>query len=134
MTAKYDVVIVGAGPAGLMAARTAGEQGLKVALLERKKDIPKIHRSCGGVLNVNEPTFGEVVKFDEDKGLINFTKAGTAIRYNGPHQDVYGFHLYSPGGRRLEFGNFAELRKAPKKNRLGLSISKELLLRRLLED
>ena len=37
MTNAYDLIIVGAGPAGLMAAKTAGEQGLKVALLERKK-------------------------------------------------------------------------------------------------
>ena len=35
----YDLIVVGAGPAGLMAAKTAGEQGLKVALLERKKNI-----------------------------------------------------------------------------------------------
>ena len=35
----YDVVVVGAGPAGLMAAKTAGENGLNVALLERKESI-----------------------------------------------------------------------------------------------
>ena len=52
MAKKYDLVIVGAGPAGLMAAKTAGEYGLKVALLERKRDIAEIRRSCAMMLLV----------------------------------------------------------------------------------
>ena len=39
MTELYDVLIVGAGPGGAMAAKVAGENGLKAALIERKKDI-----------------------------------------------------------------------------------------------
>ncbi|MCX8043389.1 MAG: NAD(P)/FAD-dependent oxidoreductase [Desulfobacterota bacterium] len=134
MAPTYDVVIVGAGPGGLMAARTAGAAGLRVALLERKKDIPKIHRSCGGVLNLNEPTYDQIVTLDEDNHLIQCTTMGWTIHYDGPFQNVYGFHIYSPGGRRLEFGNFAELRKNPKQNRMGASISKEQLLRQLLTE
>ncbi|MCP4713503.1 MAG: hypothetical protein GY868_00180, partial [Deltaproteobacteria bacterium] len=103
-----------------------------VALLERKRDIPRIHRSCGGVLNVNEATFGEIVRFDDERNLISMTRCGAEIFYDGPFQNVYGFHIYSPGGRRLEFGRFDGLRADPRKNRLGVSISKELLLRQLL--
>ena len=33
---KYDVVIIGAGPAGYVAAIRAGQVGLKVALVEKK--------------------------------------------------------------------------------------------------
>jgi len=37
----YDVAIVGAGPAGLMAAKTAAEKGLKVALIEKKSSVSR---------------------------------------------------------------------------------------------
>ena len=54
----YDVIVVGAGPAGLMAARTAAENGLRVALLERKTDIPKMRRLDGGAIGNG---FGAVI-------------------------------------------------------------------------
>ena len=36
---KYDVIVVGAGPAGMLAAKAAGNAGLEVALIERKTDL-----------------------------------------------------------------------------------------------
>lgn len=36
---RYDVVVVGAGPAGSMAARTAAERGLAVLLLDRRAEV-----------------------------------------------------------------------------------------------
>ena len=133
MATRYDVIIVGAGPAGLMAARTAGEEGLKVAILERKKEISRIRRSCAGAFNVNMPVFGATATFDEEKKQFNFT-IDITVNYDGLYQNIYGFHIYSPGGKRLEFGNIAELRKDPKKNRRGMAINKECMLRTLLEE
>ena len=46
MAKRYDVVIVGAGPGGAMAAKTAAENGLKTALLERKTNPAEITRGC----------------------------------------------------------------------------------------
>ena len=67
MAIKDDLIVVGAGPAGLMAVKTAGEEGLKVAVLERKNDITKVRRRCAGAFNVNMPVFGVSASFDEDK-------------------------------------------------------------------
>ncbi len=36
---KYDVVVVGAGPAGSMAARFAAEKGISVLVLEKDRDV-----------------------------------------------------------------------------------------------
>ncbi|MGL4732802.1 MAG: FAD-dependent oxidoreductase, partial [Fusobacteriaceae bacterium] len=38
---KYDLVVVGAGPAGIFAAIEVAEQGKKVLLLEKNKKIGK---------------------------------------------------------------------------------------------
>ena len=46
MAKKYDLIVVGGGPGGLIAAKTAAEDGLKVLLIERKRDITKVDRAC----------------------------------------------------------------------------------------
>jgi predicted Rossmann fold flavoprotein len=52
MTEKYDVIIVGAGAAGLMSAIESGKRGRKVLLLDHAKKIgEKIRISGGGRCN-----------------------------------------------------------------------------------
>jgi len=46
----YDVIVVGAGPAGSSAARAAAEKGLNVLLLE-KDSYPGENNACGGGVN-----------------------------------------------------------------------------------
>lgn len=48
MKKRYDVIVIGAGPAGLMAAISAGEQGASVLLLEKNKKAGKKLRMTGG--------------------------------------------------------------------------------------
>jgi len=47
---RYDLVVVGAGPAGATAAAVAARGGLRVALLE-KQPLPR-HKPCGGGMPV----------------------------------------------------------------------------------
>ena len=39
MKLKYDIIVVGGGPAGSMAAKYAAENGADVCLLEKTRDI-----------------------------------------------------------------------------------------------
>ncbi|MCX5902036.1 MAG: FAD-dependent oxidoreductase, partial [Proteobacteria bacterium] len=135
MAKKYDLVIVGGGPAGLTAAKFAGENGLHVALLDRKTDIPKIRRVDGGVLSpINEYTFQQTVIYNPQLKRICFPSSGFSIRYDGPHRNVNGFAIYSPGGKKFTFGDRAYQHQDPDKRRAGVTLDKELILKTLLED
>ncbi|HET7088655.1 MAG TPA: NAD(P)/FAD-dependent oxidoreductase [Anaerolineae bacterium] len=46
MKSRYDVVVIGAGPAGSIAARTAAEAGLETLLIEKRQEIGSPVR-CG---------------------------------------------------------------------------------------
>ncbi len=58
----YDVVVVGAGPAGSMAAKTAAEHGLKVLLVEKRQEIGTPVRCAEGISRENIERFFEVDK------------------------------------------------------------------------
>jgi flavin-dependent dehydrogenase len=135
MPKSYDIVIVGAGPAGLMAAKTAGESGLRIALLERKTNIEEICRTDAGIIALNEYLFDQVVTFNRKTQTLVFPVSGFSLQYEGPwNDDRYGFHFYSPGGKRFMVGDWAELKKDPVKNSKGVALSKGQLLQGILKE
>jgi digeranylgeranylglycerophospholipid reductase len=135
MTKQYDLIIVGGGPAGLMAARVAGENGLRTALLERKTTLTTVRRVDGGGLSpINEYLCGEKLTFNPQAKRIGFPASGFSVRYDGPHRDLYGFRIFSPNGTRICFGDYDTLSKDPLKNRVGVALDKGLLLKGLYED
>jgi len=105
---KYDLIVCGAGPGGLMAAKTAAEDGLKVQLIERKKDITEVNRTCcqvfyiaykgatkSGIYCFREPVNLEIGK---EKNRFVFPTLGFSVDYRGPIRPYYQYPHISPSG------------------------------------
>jgi flavin-dependent dehydrogenase len=134
MNRVFDLIVVGAGPTGLMAAKVAGENGLQVALIDKKQVIPEMKRACGEVINVNEYSWGDYINFNARDGLLNFPVNGISVRYGGPYKNIYGMHTYSPGGESIIMGDSREGRVRGDSARRGIAIDKSELLRGLLDE
>jgi len=113
---KYDLIVVGGGPGGLMAAKTAAEDGLKVVLIERKRNITEINRACVSIFYTNKLTpsanlesdTGDAkwdgyiepvsVECESDKTRFHFPVPGFSIDYNGPLRPYLNWIFVSPSG------------------------------------
>ncbi len=62
MNKEYDIIVVGAGPAGSMAARFAAEQGVSVLILEKDRDVGYPVR-CGEA--ISKAGIEEFITLDE---------------------------------------------------------------------
>ncbi|MCX5894432.1 MAG: NAD(P)/FAD-dependent oxidoreductase [Proteobacteria bacterium] len=100
---SYDVAVVGAGPAGLMAAKTAAEHGLRTVLIEKRNDVSKITRACCQQFIMDENFQGETIRIEE--GKIVFTKNGFDVAYSGLLLNVTDKYFVSPGGHAIHFTN-----------------------------
>jgi len=78
----YDVVVVGAGPAGSLAARTAAELGLNVLLVEKRQQVGSPVR-CGEIVN--------------NKGISEFID----IDGRWVAKEIKYAKIYLPGGKEL---------------------------------
>lgn len=83
---KFDVVVVGGGPAGMMAAGRAAESGARVALLERNRSLGnKLLMTGLGRCNLTQGEFDDkefVRKFGDKKAKFLFS----ALSVFGPEE------------------------------------------------
>lgn len=99
MTKEYDLVIVGAGPAGLMAAKTAKQEGLEVLLVEQKREIAKVRRTCAEGLITRPNCDEETVTVEGEK--IIFHSNDFSINYHGTWVNMKHSLYISPNGSRI---------------------------------
>ncbi len=133
MAKEYDLIVVGGGPAGLMAAKTAGENGLTVALLERKDIIYDINRACSMmVVTLTGKYLEERVHLNTRDKKLCFPGYGFTINYDGPHQDFYTWSIYSYKGNKIQLGNYEE--NVRKGERVSAVYNKGALLKGLLGE
>ncbi len=79
----YDVIVIGAGPAGSMAAKTAAEKGLDVLLIEKRQEIGVPVRCAEGVSRA---------------GLENFVKPESKWIAS----EIEGAEIISPSNYKIE--------------------------------
>jgi len=131
MGKKYDVIIIGAGPAGLMTAKTAAERDLKVLVFDKKKNISRIKRTCSAAFYFESNYMGETTQFEDNK--LIFKNNGFTVDFSGsywPIKEKYGF---SPRGNKwhmVRFANEDYTRDTP----LSVVLDKEALLAGLLAE
>ncbi len=92
---KYDVVVVGAGPAGSVTAKTAAEKGLDVLLIERNQEIG-VPVKCGEGVSKEIEQFVEIDQrwiCTEVEGITTYGPDGTKVTLSVEGSDVAGYVL-----------------------------------------
>ncbi len=74
----YDLIIIGGGPSGSAAGRTAGKKGLKTLLIE--KEIFPRYKPCGGALSEHAMSY---LDFEIPKSIIEREIFGARVHFEG---------------------------------------------------
>ncbi len=131
MKEQYDVIIVGAGPAGLLAAKALAENGFDIAVLDRRKDLTTLTRTCGqSLLPPNEYFFGDLFHYNAKDKRFCFPHSGLSFPYTGPVKNLYTWRMFSPGMQKMQFGRGQGNEGAP----IALSYDKEVLIECMLNE
>ena len=123
MKDRYDIVVIGAGPGGLMTALTLAREGQDVLLVDVKKEIPQVNRCCCTALITEPNTHGDSVSIRDNN--IHFEKNNFTVRYTGQWVKLEKSIRLSPGEKKLTMTNVKGV---------AWPYSKDDLLRNLLED
>jgi geranylgeranyl reductase family len=83
MKSEYDVVVIGAGPAGSIAAKTAAQKGLSVLMIEKRQEIGDPVRCAEGVSKI-------------------WLRKHIEPDHRWICADVKGSRIYSPDGTMIE--------------------------------
>lgn len=85
---KYDLIIVGAGPGGCMAARKAARDGLNVLIIEKLKQAGRVTRFCSRLLRLGDGGFSS----DEPVTDVDIHRATCTIDVGAPGKHIIRMH------------------------------------------
>lgn len=98
---KENIIIIGAGPAGLWAAAELADMGQNVTVIEQKKSMDTLPRACSMQFILDDDYEGEGVVVGD--GKLIFPKSGFEVPYNGKLVPVNNKYYHSPNNHVIRF-------------------------------
>ncbi|MCP4713981.1 MAG: NAD(P)/FAD-dependent oxidoreductase [Deltaproteobacteria bacterium] len=104
--ADYDVIVVGAGPTGLIAAGQLAKHGVRVLVIDKKVRLDENHRSASGYCFLDQPFNNEIIRSEifEDEGItrLHYDRTGFSVEYNGVLRGVFYEHMFLDTGKHWQ--------------------------------
>ncbi len=101
----YDVIVIGGGPAGMMAAGTAGARGKEVLLIEKNKKLgEKLRITGGGRCNIanNEPDIRKLLaRYGKAEQFLYSSFAQFGVKETFDFFESRGLPLITEAGNRV---------------------------------
>ena len=100
----YDVIVIGCGPAGMMACGELAKRGIKVLGVDKKPQLDVNIRTASGYCFLDQPFNKEWIKATPqgDKTLLEYTDTGFSVTYSGPMEGIHNSHMFSDTGRHWQ--------------------------------
>lgn len=107
----YDVIVIGCGPAGLMAVAELKEKGINVLGIDKKTRLDKNLRSASGFFIDGQEMNGEYIQVEPMNGKtkITYTKCGFSLEYSRFMEGIHHTHIIVNSGKHFQ----ATSRKKP---------------------
>ncbi len=100
----YDVIVIGCGPAGMMACGELAKRGIKVLGVDKKPQLDVNIRTASGYCFLDQPFNKEWIKCTPqgDKTLLEYTDTGFSVNYSGHMEGIHNSHMFSDTGRHWQ--------------------------------
>lgn len=100
----YDVIVIGCGPAGMMAVGELTKRGIKVLGVDKKPRLDVNIRTASGYCFLDQPFNKEYIKATPkgDVTELEYTDSGFTVTYSAPMEGIYNSHMFSDSGRHWQ--------------------------------